>query len=178
MEKPIDCTWKPVPAFDNYEVSDTGLIWSKRANRLLKCAQRPDGYIQVRLYSPEKVIWCAVHRVVAEAFIPKVEGKPYIDHIDGTRNNNRAANLRWCTRIENMNFDICRQRSNATRASETHKKLLRDKGLMFRVKCIDTGVVYASLTCAARGIGVAPSTLSVAIRNKKPAKGVYFEKCI
>ena len=43
----------------------------------------------------------AVHRLVAEAFCPKPEGKDYVNHIDGSRDNNLASNLEWVTNSEN-----------------------------------------------------------------------------
>lgn len=43
-----------------------------------------------------------VHHLVAQAFLEPVPGKPYINHIDGYRYNNRKTNLEYCTHLENM----------------------------------------------------------------------------
>lgn len=51
-----------------------------------------------------------VHRVVAKAFIPNLENKPEVDHIDGNTRNNRADNLRWVTSKENKANTITRER--------------------------------------------------------------------
>lgn len=48
-----------------------------------------------------------VHRLVANAFIPKIEGKSYINHKDGNPRNNEIENLEWCTIAEN-NLHACR----------------------------------------------------------------------
>lgn len=43
-----------------------------------------------------------VHRIVALAFHPRPSSQHVVDHIDTNRRNNRAENLRWLTRLENV----------------------------------------------------------------------------
>lgn len=108
--------WKPVVGYEGlYRVSSIGNVYSeikdvptkwgssfKRGGIVLKSSLDADGYERVRLYKNQKSKTVQVHRLVAMAFIDKVEGKDQVNHMNGKRNDNRLENLEWCTCKENI----------------------------------------------------------------------------
>lgn len=107
--------WRPVKGYEGlYEVSNDGQVRSLDAyidcgfggKRLHKGKIKPQrannrGYIIVALWHNGKQFNTTVHRLVAEAFIPNMDNKPQVNHIDGDKSNNRADNLEWVTDNEN-----------------------------------------------------------------------------
>lgn len=83
---------------DKYEASDEGHIRNKKTGRVLGEFKGDDGYLRTQFDGKSRTI----HRVIATAFIPTIPGKDFINHKDGNKENNRADNLEWCTRSENM----------------------------------------------------------------------------
>lgn len=60
-----------------------------------------NGYLRVSLEINGKKRKVYVHQLVARDFIPTVEGKDIVDHIDRDRCNNCKDNLRWVNSSEN-----------------------------------------------------------------------------
>jgi hypothetical protein len=93
--------WRIVEGFTKYEVSNMGNV--RRDGKVLKSCINSHGYLIVGFYKHTRKI----HRLVALAFIPNLENKPEIDHIDRNKLNNTVENLRWATHGENsLNRDI------------------------------------------------------------------------
>lgn len=104
MEKYVD-----IPGYEGiYQVSNFGNVKSlryKNANRekILSPINHYLGYQFVHL-GRSKIRM--VHVLVAESFVPNPQNKPFVNHIDGNKKNNRATNLEWVTSKENMEHAI------------------------------------------------------------------------
>lgn len=103
-------TWKPVTGYEGlYEVSDQGNVRSfQRKKGLLKLMGDSYGYRQVHLSKNGKPVRYKVHRLVAALFLG-LTSEMHVDHIDGTRSNNKVSNLRVCTLEENLRFTNVRK---------------------------------------------------------------------
>lgn len=84
-----------------YRASENGEIFSVRRGKNLSQATKKNGYKQLVLYKDKKPKTHLVHRLVADTFLPKVEGKDTVNHIDSNKANNNLENLEWCTPKEN-----------------------------------------------------------------------------
>lgn len=110
--------WKQCKGFEPfYEVSNTGkvrsiAVWSEKYKRIIqrphakerKQEETKDGYMRVLLCYYGKHYHCAVHRLVAQAFIQNPEELPCINHKDENTKNNYVENLEWCTWKYNSNY--------------------------------------------------------------------------
>lgn len=101
--------WRPVKGYENlYLVSSEGDVKTLKTGRIKKSWVHPNGYSFVWLYKNNVKYNARVHRLVAEAFIDNPLNKPFIDHINRDRTDNRVSNLQWVTKEENMRNPLTR----------------------------------------------------------------------
>jgi len=94
---------KTLKRFPNYIIYREGLIFSRRKGGFLKPETSHKGYKRVVLVDNNGAIKkYSVHRLVAEAYIPNKNKKPFVCHIDSDPGNNYVDNLRWDDAMGNM----------------------------------------------------------------------------
>ena len=115
--------WVYIDGFNNlYMVSNMGRVMSnnKMKGRIMAGSIAPNGYKSLTIIYPEKVRHCfTIHSLVASHFVDgRTDERNEVNHINGNKLDNRASNLEWCTRMENM----------------THHRLLNNSGKKFHIK--------------------------------------------
>ena len=89
-----------------YGKVDSNGVYKNYAEKLLKQTINPHGYLYIAIDRLERSKKIFSHRLIAEAFIPNPNNKPFVNHIDGNRSNNIPDNLEWCTTRENQHHRI------------------------------------------------------------------------
>lgn len=160
--------WKIVDGFMNYSVSDFGRIKNNSTGRILRpysVGGRGNQYLAVDLY-PKRHI--KVHRLVALHFVPNLENKPEVNHIDGNHFNNAASNLEWVTGSENCKHAYEKLNKIRLRGSLN--------GRAHKVKRLEDGTIFGSVQEATTTVGLKSHVSIVkAIKYKKTAGGYHWE---
>lgn len=175
--------WRSIFGYEGlYEISDFGRVRSfdrvilrsngiseMRPGRIMRSALAGRGYPFVKLFKDGKGKAFYIHRLVAAAFLPFVEGM-HVNHIDFDKTNNRASNLEWVTPKQNTAHSIdagrwsgkynsgkCLAANNPNRAQKLTLKDVRD----IRAACANG--VKQSIT--AEKFGITQGTVSAIKRG-------------
>lgn len=176
--------WRSIDGFEGrYQISNLGRVLSlpkiittnvfnkakvetSTKERIIKGRKDKDGYIIADLSdSSGKLHKCRVHRLVANAFIEKVDGKEMVNHKNGQKDDNRASNLEWCTNKENL--------------THAHHELYNDCHHYYNERTValyseDMNLVkeFKSCASAARHLGVSAQAVASCLSGKsKTCKG-------
>ena len=115
-------------------------------DRTLKPIRHNNGYYAVSLSKNNKHKIFLIHKLVAQAFIKNPNNYKCINHKDENKSNNYRDNLEWCNHKHNNNYG-------------NHNKRIAE-ALGKKVLCIETGIVYESMTEVERQMGIAHNSIS------------------
>lgn len=116
----VEEIWKDIKGYEGYyQISNLGNVKSLertvyhsdgrvqvRKERIMSKRESTDGYYIAKLNVDKQSKSIAIHRLIAEAFIPNPNNFPEVNHIDTNRKNNKVENLEWCTRIDNIMHSV------------------------------------------------------------------------
>jgi hypothetical protein len=92
-----------IPGYEGrYAATKDGRIYNHKLKRYLNGHYTYHNYLRVMIDRKPK----AVHRLVASAYIPNPDNLPFINHINGIRDDNNAENLEWCNHTHNMQHAV------------------------------------------------------------------------
>lgn len=158
--------WKDVVGYEGlYQVSNLGRVKSLpkydrlgrfHPEKIKSQVDNGNGYIVVNLKHNGKQKMRTVHSLVAEAFIPNPNNYSEINHIDGNKSNNELQNLEFCTR----SFNVIHAIKLGLHSNFGERKVL----------CVETGVIFNSITSAEQWVGVKGSRISNVCQQKRGAK--------
>lgn len=139
---------------ENYEglygITSCGRVWSYRSNKFLKPFKDKSGFLRAYLYKDGKRKSVSIHHLVAAAYIPNPHHLQQVHHKDKNKTHNWIMNLEWC----DAKYNIC--------YSEGKK-----------IKCLETGEVFNTITEATESIGKPWANIAAALSGRQTTSGDY-----
>jgi len=94
--------WKDIPSeiingVIGYKISNYGRVKNHKG-RITEGSNHASGYLWVSIHPKQYLL----HRLVAKVFIPNLENKKEVNHIDGNKSNACLSNLEWVNATENV----------------------------------------------------------------------------
>lgn len=159
---------KVIKEFPDYSVTKDGRVYSHFTDKYIKPFLREDSYDYwyVNLYRNGLKSKHSIHRLVAKAYLPNIENKAQVNHIDGNKFNNNLDNLEWVTASENGKHAY---KLGLSKVSDYHKKCLIERQNKI-VLDTSNGIFYNSAKEAASIINMNASTLMSYLRGERKNK--------
>ena len=167
LEIVCDLHWFALKDYPMYEISEEG-IRNAKTLRILKPGGR---YPAVSVSQPNnsKIKRLILHRAIAMAFIPNVDNLPFVNHIDGNKNNHKIINLEWVSSSENQKH-----------AFKTGLNTVSKKGI--KIEEVDKFGniinIFDSKKDVYTMLGLTNQTFERRLKSNTPINGRYFRKHI
>lgn len=190
--------WKDIAGYEGYfQISNFGRV--KSLERIVLWQGKPrkekekmkehyisrEGYPCVTLCKERKSRSYFVHRLLAQAFIPNPDNKPFVDHIDTNKENFSLDNLRWVTAKENANnpktLQHCRENTYTENSLRKRIETRKERGCKSAPRMVfqyskegDFVSEYESSSEAERQTGINACSIALVCKGKRYSAGGYI----
>lgn len=165
--------WKDIPNYEGlYQINNFGDIKSLYNYRGKGNVLKPrlkKGYYQIGLRKNATRQWYAIHRLVAETFIPNPKNLPQVNHKDENKLNNCVENLEWCTVAYNNCYG-----TRLEKTSNTNK--LKKEVTQYDLDGNKLNT-FKSIKSASKETKTDFSSISKCINNKRRTANGYIWTC-
>lgn len=159
--------YQNVNEFPWYMACSDGYVINTNNGYVLRGSQKKTGYIELIFVDENSnPHYRLLHRIIAEAFCEKPEGDNLeVNHINGDKTDNRAANLEWVTHAENLAHAY---QTGLMPNDTTPKKVV--------AKSIEDGdeITFDSIYQAARLLHISQGNICMCCQGKRPYAGGYY----
>lgn len=165
--------WRNYPEFSFIEGSTIGrvrtidrYVKTKNGKRLikghiLKQWYNRNGYLLVTFRANGKMIKKQVHRIIASCFLPNPDSLEQINHKNCVRDDNKVANLEWCSASYNCQY------------REEHGGASSRSVIAVNIKTLEA-LRFSSRAKAADSLGVYSTSISAVVKGKLKQTGGYW----
>lgn len=156
----------PITDYENqYSISECGAVTRLETGKVLAhTLNKQNGYLYVSLWKNNKGKTVAVHRLVALAYIPNPDNKPFVNHKNSNRADPLKDNLEWCTQSENIQHGY-----DEGFMSQEERRNFKSFELELLLKAVLAGEAMAYLATAA---DVGLTRLTINLRNTAKILGL------
>ena len=113
------------------------------------------------------------HRIIAEMFLTKIEGKDQINHKNGIKDDNRLDNLEWCTGSENCLHAINTGLKEVKSLEENPNAKLSKEDALFCLQNYKPRSRQFGTRALGRRFGVSKSTISLLVKGENWKELLY-----
>ena len=165
----MESEWTTVRDDPNYEVTRSGSVRNSKTGNVLKPSLNNSGYLFVNMGPKHHRFSRSVHRLVAEAYVDGYAPGLDVNHKNGDKQDNRAENLEFCSRSENIRHAY---RTGLAKGHKVDYAGTQPK----RVKIVETGEEFRTLRECEKAINGNNRHISECLNGKqKTHRGYHFE---
>ena len=151
--------FKTIKRYPDYEINLRGDI-RKKGTTLIRKTYPVNGHPKIIINGKTEYI----SRLVAETYIPNLDNKSDVNHIDRNTRNNDISNLEWATHGEIQ--------------KESYRGFTAPGGRVYskKIMIVETGEEFPSIRACARAVGGTPSGIRQCLKTDLGSyKGFHYK---